>query len=178
MRRVVLLLPLLLGGCSCQPESARSPEAQQAPQAASAVDTEPASADETASAVVQPTAPVLSAVVEGATDEITTVHQYVMALLRPDRAASDAYWTGGSAGSRPDDQVLRAIPDLRSLRVKTSSPIARDSAQPSRLREVPVKVRAMTSDGILNYEGWYRLQPRADESGWEIVGASVQPVLR
>ncbi len=178
MRRVLVLLPLLLGGCSCQPESARVPEAQPAVPAASAADAEPSASDETASAELQSAPPVLSAVAAGATDESTTVHQYVTALLGPDRAVSDAYWTGGSAGTRPDDQVLRAIPDLRSLRVKTSSPIALDSAQPSRLREVPVKVRAMTANGTLNYEGWYRLQPRADESGWEIVGASVQPVLR
>jgi hypothetical protein len=45
------------------------------------------------------------------------------------------------------------------------------------LREVPVRIRAMTANGPLNYQGWYRLQPRADGSGWEIHGASVHPVL-
>lgn len=176
MRRVLVLLPLLLGGCSCQPESARAPDDRPPPQDVSAAVTP---AQDTTAAEVEHAAPaVLSAVAPGAADETTTIRNYFNVLLRPDRSASDAFWSGGSAGSRPDDQVLRGIPNLRTLRVDTQQPIARDTAQPSRLREVPVRVRAVTAEDTFFYAGWYRLQPRADESGWEIVGASVQPVLR
>ncbi|MGH8045540.1 MAG: hypothetical protein ACREOX_13090, partial [Stenotrophomonas sp.] len=90
---------------------------------------------------------------------------------------SDAYWSGGTTGTRPDDAVLRTIPQLRNLRVDTDPPIARDTAQPSRLREVPVRIRAITADGTFNYHGWYRLQPRPDGSGWELQSASLQPTL-
>jgi hypothetical protein len=102
----------------------------------------------------------------------------VYALLSGDRAASDAYWRGGRTSSRPDDQVLRSLPPLTSFKVVTDRPIARDTAQPSRLREVPVEVRARTTEGALHFNGWYRLEPRVDGSGWEITGASLQPVLR
>lgn len=176
MRRVLLLLPLLLGGCSCQPESARAPGDRSPPQDVSAADPQPQDAS---AAEVEHAAPaVVSAVAAGAADETTTIRNYINVLLRPDRSASDAFWTGGSAGSRPDDQVLRGIPNLRTLRVDTEQPISRDSAVPSRLREVPVRVRAVTAEDTFFYEGWYRVQPRVDGSGWEIVGASVQPVLR
>lgn len=176
MRRVLVLLPLLLGGCSCQPESARTPDDRPPPLDVSAAT--PPAQDTRAGEVEHATPPVLSAVAPDAADETTTVRNYVTVLLRPDRAASDAFWTGGSAGSRPDDQVLRDIPNLRTLRVDAEQPISRDSAAPSRLREVPVRVRAVTAQDTFYYEGWYRVQPRADGSGWEIVGASMQPVLR
>ncbi len=176
MRRVLLLLPLLLGGCSCQPESARTADDRPPPQDVSAAANP---VPDTRAGVAGHAAPaVLSAVAPGAVDETTTVRNYINVLLRPDRAASDAFWSGGSAGPRPDDQVLRGIPDLRTLRVDTEQPVARDSAVPSRLREVPFRVRAVTTADTFFYEGWYRVQPRADGSGWEIVGASVQPVLR
>lgn len=176
MRRIVFLLPLLIGGCSCQPDSAREPAAP-APQDMSAASSA-AATDAAAEGVSLATSAALSAVAPGALDEPTTVRNYVYALMGADRAASDAYWTGGRTGSRPDDQVLRVLPGLQTLRVDTELPIARDTAQPSRLREVPVRVRAVTADGTLHYHGWYRLQPRADGSGWEITSASLQPTLR
>ena len=103
--------------------------------------------------------------------------------VRGDLAAADASWRGGRTASHADDAVLRTLigqpgqSQILSLRMDTQTPIARDQAQPSRLREVPVRIRAMTANGPLNYQGWYRLQPCADGSGWEIHGASVHPVL-
>jgi hypothetical protein len=174
---MLLLLPLLFAGCSCQPEPvAQDAPAQASPTAAALPAAAPdAAAGESLGAVA---VPELSAVAPGATDEVATVHEYIYSLLGKDRSASDAYWTGGSAGTRPDDQLLRAIPELRNLRVKTSAPIARDDKEPSHLLEVPVNIRAMTGEGTLTFTGWYRLQPRPDASGWEIHSASLQPVMR
>jgi len=176
MRPILILLPLLLGGCSCQPESARTSDDRPPPLDVSAAASSPQGT--TAAEGVRVAPPALSAVAADAVGETTTVRDYINVLLHPDRAASDAFWSGGSAGSRPDDQVLRGIPNLRTLRVDAGLPIARDTAVPSRLREVPVRVRAVTADDTFYYDGWYRLQPRPDGSGWEIVGASIQPVLR
>ncbi len=177
MRRMLFLLPLLLGGCSCQPESARTadvPDNRPPPQDVSEAGV---AALREAEARNQPARPP-SAVAADAVDEPTLIRNYVNVLLRPDRSLSDAFWRGGSAGPQPDDQLLRAIPNLRAMRVDTAPPIARDTVQPSRLREVPVRVRAVTTDATFYYDGWYRLEPRADGSGWEITGASLQPVLR
>jgi len=177
MRRVVFLLPLLFAGCSCQPD----PVAHVAPPAAEpTADAAPTPVAEAPASDGLATVPLpeLSAVAPGATDEGSTVHEYVVSLLGSDRRASDAFWSGGTTGTRPDDAVLRAIPDLRNLRVKTIASIARDNKQPSQLLEVPVNIRAMTGEGTLVFEGWYRLQPRPDASGWEIQSASLHPVLK
>lgn len=176
MRRVVFLLPLLFAGCSCQPDPAADGDRSAAAPtdvSAAAPDASPSGQD----GIAAMAPPALSAVAADAPSETTTVRNYVIALLGSDRSASDAYWSGGTTGARPDDAVLRTIPQLRNLRVDADPPVARDTAQPSRLREVPVRIRAITAEGTFNYHGWYRLQPRPDASGWEIQSASLQPTL-
>lgn len=174
MRRVLFLLPLLFGGCSCQPQAGRETASNTASSAASG--TAAAEDESQPDALANIPIAALSAVSQQAPDEPTTIRNYVNALMRGDRTAADAYWSGG--GTRPDDQALRSLPVLRQLRVDADSPIARDHAEPSRLREVPVRIRMVTRDGsTLRYHGWYRLQPRPDGSAWEIQGASLQPTL-
>jgi len=180
MRRAVILLPLLLGGCSCE----RHPAADAPGAAATAATAGAEATGSTNAATVAPRAPApLSAVAAGAEDEGIVVRHYLNALARGDHAAADAFWSGGRTASHADDAVLRQLlsqPEpsrVLSLRMDTEVPIARDQAQPSRLREVPVRIRVMTADGPLRYQGGYRLQPRPDASGWEIHGASVQAVL-
>ncbi|HCV96695.1 hypothetical protein D3C87_388430 [compost metagenome] len=170
MRRALFLLPLLLGGCSCH----RDTEATGDSAASTAT---AAQAQAAADDALEPI-PIhaLSAVAAGADNEGTVVRHYLNAVMRGDRAAADAFWSGGRTGYA-DDAVLRELSGLRTLRVDTDSPIARDDEHPSRLREVPVQIRATTADGVQRYTGWYRLQPRPDGSGWELHGASLQPVL-
>lgn len=175
MRRALILLPfLLLGGCSCQrhADDAGSADAEATTRAAA-----PAAADQAGAAVAMAPA-ILSAVPPDAADESTVVRNYFNAVMRGDHAAAEALWSGGVAGR--DDAALHGLmqlPGVRGIRLESDVPIARDSAQPSRLREVPVTIRVTTADRIVRYNGWYRLQPRADGSGWEIHGASLQPVL-
>lgn len=182
MRRAVILLPLLLAGCSCERHPAADAPGAAATAASGTAGAE--AADSTDAATVAPLAPApLSAVAAGAEDEGIVVRHYLNALARGDHAAADAFWSGGRTASHADDAVLRQLlsqPEpsrVLSLRMDTEVPIARDQAQPSRLREVPVRIRVMTADGPLRYQGGYRLQPRPDASGWEIHGASLQPVL-
>jgi len=173
MRCAAFVLPLLLlGGCSCQRHADDDGVAASAPAAAVAA----APAGSAAQGLAGNNAPP-SAVASGAADEPTVVRQYFNTLMTGDRAAADAFWSGGRTSARPDDVALRELPGLLGLRVEADPPIARDDAQPSRLREVPVRIRARTAEGTLRYHGWYRLQPRADGSGWEIHGASLQPTL-
>jgi hypothetical protein len=177
MRRAVILLPLLLlGGCSCQrhADDAGSAQADAPPHAPAS-----AAADDAKAGALAAMAPgVLSAVPPDAADESTVVRNYFNAVMRRDHAAAAALWSGGAAGR--DDAALHdlmQLPGVRGIRMDSDVPIARDTAQPSRLREVPVTIRVTTAERIVRYTGWYRLQPRADDSGWEIHGASLQPVL-
>lgn len=169
MRRAMFLLPLLLGGCSCQRDAG---DASRAHAAVAAQPNDAASGDALGDIPI----PALSAVAAGADSEGRVVRHYLNAVMRGDRAAADAFWsTGRSLGA--DDAALRDLPGLRTLRVETDAPIARDEDQPSRLREVPVRIRAATVDGVQRYKGWYRLRPKPDGSGWEIHAASLQPML-
>jgi uncharacterized protein YceK len=177
MRRAVILLPLLLlGGCSCQrhADEAASAKAEPTARASASATTEDAQAGTLAT--IAPSA--LTAVPPDADDENTVVRNYFNAVMRRDHAAAEALWSGGAAGR--DDAALRSLmqlPGVRGIRMESDVAIARDAVQPSRLREVPVTIRVTTADRIVRYKGWYRLQPRADDSGWEIHGASLQPVL-
>ncbi|MCF7749683.1 hypothetical protein KQ945_02910 [Bacillus subtilis subsp. subtilis] len=183
MRRAVILLPLLLlGGCSCQ-RHADDDRPASAPARSDADAQAPERVEVPAATVAAVALPTLSAVAAGADDESTVVRHYLNALMRGDRAAADASWSGGQPASRADDALLRRLADqpgaagVRSLRIDSDLPIARDAAQPSRLREVPVRISVITADATLHFQGWYRLQPRADGSGWEIQGASLHPVM-
>lgn len=182
MRRAVILLPLLLlGGCSCQ----RHGDDSTLPPAPPAADAHTADTDHAPAATALAAAPLapLSAVAAGADDESTVVRNYFNTLMRGDRATADAFWSGGQPTSHADDAALRRLADhrgqadVRSVRMDSDPPIARDDAQPSRLREVPVRIRVVTGERTVRFKGGYRLQPRADGSGWEIHGASLQPVL-
>ncbi|PTT65345.1 hypothetical protein, partial [Stenotrophomonas sp. HMWF003] len=148
MRRAVILLPLLLGGCSCERHPAADAPGAAATAASGTAGAE--AADSTDAATVAPLAPApLSAVAAGAEDEGIVVRHYLNALARGDHAAADAFWSGGRTASHADDAVLRQLlsqPEpsrVLSLRMDTEVPIARDQAQPSRLREVPVLIRVM-----------------------------------
>ena len=52
-----------------------------------------------------------------------------------------------------------------------------DSKLPPQLLEVPVQVRAVTADGTFRFGGWYRVQPNADGSAWQIQSAQLRPSL-
>ena len=175
MRRVLILLPLLLGGCSCQRQN--DTEVSRGPATAAAQDAAPAAAQEDTAAADRVPLDALAALDPAADTESSTVRLYVTALLQGNREAVARYWHN-DPGPRPDDRVLRELPNVTTLRIETYAPIARDTAVPSRLREVPITIRANTSQGTLRFTGWYRLVPAADHSGWQIHSASIQPVLR
>ena len=106
------------------------------------------------------------------------LNAYVMALLNRDRKAADAAWTfPPSDARRADDAALRQLTDVRSLRLTSELPIARDGHQPPQLLEVPVRIRAVTPEGTFRFGGWYRVQPSADGSAWQIQSAQLRPSL-
>lgn len=180
MRRILLLIaPLVLLGCSrpaaqTNVETAPAPVAAAAAAAAAAdIHTGPDPAALQASDV-----PLLSAVADSAEPPSTMLNRYVAALLNRDRAASNAAWTIPPSDPRhADDAALRQLRDLRTLRLHSDTPIARDDRQPPRLLEVPVQIRAVTANGTFRFGGWYRVQPSSDGSAWQIQSAQLRPML-
>jgi len=119
----------------------------------------------------------LSAVTGNAPDPGSVVRSYASQLPRHDRALLDASWQMPPPAGRADDAALRELNDIITLRVNTGTAVARDQQHPSRLIEVPVRVRAVTGQGTLHYTGWYRLVPDPEGTAWLIQSAHVQPVL-
>ncbi len=178
MRRILFLIaPLVLLGCS-------RPAAQTTDDVAAASAPVASTAATGASTGPDPTAlqasgmPLLSAVADGAEPPSTMLNRYVAALLNRDRAASDAAWSIPPGDPRhADDAALRQLQDLRTLRLHSDTPIARDDRQPPQLLEVPVQIRAVTANGTFRFGGWYRVQPSSDGSAWQIQSAQLRPTL-
>ena len=74
-------------------------------------------------------------------------------------------------------ESLRQLQEVRTLHLRSSTPIARSPAQPAQLLEVPVRVRAVTANGTFHFSGWYRVQPSSDGRAWQIQSAHLQPTL-
>lgn len=181
MRRILLLIaPLALLGCS---RPAAAPDA--APAAIPASTDQPSSASPTAVPGGDPPAaqspsvdPLFAAVAPDAEPPSVMLNRYVRALLNRDRRASDAAWTFPPGDARhADDAALRQLQDVRTLHLRSSTPIARSPAQPAQLLEVPVQVRAVTANGTFHFSGWYRVQPSSNGRAWQIQSAHLQPTL-
>ncbi|MDT3501200.1 hypothetical protein [Stenotrophomonas maltophilia] len=178
MRRTLLLLmPLVALGCSRPPSAVDI----AAPAAATPDDArrQPAAADDEAASLRPPTVPpLLAAVAEDAEPPGDMLSRYMTDLLNRDHAASDAAWTFPPADlRRADDAALRQLDNVRALRLRSQTPVAVDGKHPPQLLEVPVQVRAVTADGTFRFGGWYRVQPNADGSAWQILSAQLRPSL-
>ncbi len=175
MRRTLFLIaPLVLLGCSrptAQPEVAPVP----APASADAQ----AVADTDAAPLQRATIdPLFAAVAADAEPPSVMLNRYVIALLNRNRSASDAAWAIPPVDPhRADDAAIRQLQDLRTLRLDSGTPLARDGRQPSRLLEVPVRLRATTAQGTFRFRGWYHVQPSPDGRAWQIQSAQLRPTL-
>lgn len=106
------------------------------------------------------------------------LNRYVIALLNRNRSASDAAWAIPPADPhRADDAAIRQLQGVRTLRLDSEPPVARDGQHPPKLLEVPVRIRAVTTQGTFRFGGWYRVQPSADGRGWQIQSAQLRPTL-
>ncbi|MBW8775251.1 MAG: hypothetical protein JF596_09435 [Stenotrophomonas sp.] len=176
MRRILFLIaPVVLLGCS-RPAAQATADIPAAPApVAAAADASPGP---DRAALQASEMPLLSAVADGAEPPSTMLNRYVAALLNRDRAASDAAWTIPAGDPRhADDAALRQLQDLRTLRLHSDTPIARDDRQPPQLLEVPVQIRAVTANGTFRFGGWYRVQPSSDGNAWQIQSAQLRPML-
>ncbi|AWH16814.1 hypothetical protein C1922_05530 [Stenotrophomonas sp. ZAC14D2_NAIMI4_7] len=171
-------LALALMGCSRAPADASASAATTAAAADATVATTPAADAPPGALAAQTVDPLFGAVAAGSEAPAHMLNRYILDLLNGNRSGSDAAWAFAPADPRhADDALLRQLPDLHSLRLDSEPPLPRDNERPSRLLEVPVRVRASTGQGTFRFHGWYRVQPRADGQGWQIQSAKLEPTL-
>lgn len=110
---------------------------------------------------------------------VATLQRYLAALGGDDRAAADAFWTGGQPPRNSREADLRTLQDLRGLRIENGRPEALDSEAVPRALEIPVELRVSVANGPLRrYRGWYRMRRAVADDRWEITSASMETVGR
>lgn len=174
----VVLLAVLMTGCSSKDEIATAADVDAAAQQADGASATPHSQTAADAADGAPDAPDAAAGDRARQAEAAlTVQRYIGEVLNANRGDSDQYWVGGSAPPQPDDALLRSITDVRNLRVDHDAPIALDKETPPRSLQIPVRIRITTGAELFRYAGYYRVRLNVDGDAWEITSASLQPVL-
>ena len=175
MRAMVLaVVALLMGGCSCS----RQPDPEPAPPATMPEQPVAVAADNTvdpAAALAETQTAEIQA--RAIAEAVSTLHAYLAVVAGKDWDKANAYWSGGKPPPREDDYAVRGIEDLRSMRINNEPPKPLDRESPSKYIEIPVSLRVRKDSGIYEINGWYRLQRRAADDGWEIASASLQPSM-
>jgi hypothetical protein len=109
-------------------------------------------------------------------DAVDAVHRHVSALAARDEEKVRSGWIN----ARPDAQGEVALADpghLRSLRIENGTPKALDKEDVPEVVEIPVRLRASSTDGSqVLYTGYYRLRHVGEN--WLLTSASVFPELK
>ncbi|HST44858.1 MAG TPA: hypothetical protein VLK29_06505 [Luteimonas sp.] len=124
-----------------------------------------------AQAVLAATVQRRNAALQSAVD---TLQRYLAALGATDKAAADAYWANGRVPARSGEADLRALQDLRAVRIENGTPVALDSEDVPTALEIPVQLRVSRKGAApTRYAGWYRLRRAITGERWEITSASI-----
>lgn len=170
---MALLALLGLGGCSCH----RQPDADTPdPSVTTGTRPSPSAGDATTPVDADATSRLRELRAQANAGAVSVVQRY-LTIWPGDPQEADRLWVGGQAPPVRDDANLRALQGLVSMRVRNDEPIAMDREDPPRAMEVPVHVSVQMPDGNRRFNGWYRVRPRVDGSGWELTSASLQPEL-
>lgn len=173
MRGIMLVLvALLIGGCSCsrEPDPETTPPAPAPAQAVLQTDTVDSASVSAATQAAEIQARAIA-------EAVSTLHSYLAVVAGKDWDKANAYWSGGKPPPREEDYAVRGIEDLRSMRINNEAPKPLDDESPSKYIEIPVSLRIRKDSGIYEINGWYRLQRKATDDGWEIASASLQPSM-
>lgn len=174
-----LLIPALLAltfvGCSCQRHAdeadgaaAPTPAATPAPQAASG----PSEADLRARAIEKKRNLAMS-------DAVDTLHRYLQRIGAGEPEEAAKFWGYQRAPRGNEESDLRALKNLRALKIENQAPEPLDKEPVPELVRIPVELRATLEDGEnRRYKGWYRLRRNQVEQRWELTGVLVATTLQ
>ena len=173
-----LLIPALLAltfvGCSCQRNAGDSGDAAAPPAQAQAVETAaaPSAAQLRAQALEQRRD-------QAYTDAVGTLHLSLQRVGAGDRDAADKFWGYQRMPRGSEESDLRALKNLRGLRIQNQAPEPLDQEPVPELLRIPVDLRATLENGEnRRYTGWYRLRRNQVEQRWELTGVLVAAKLQ
>ncbi len=111
---------------------------------------------------------------------VDSLHRYIAALSAGRYAEADAFWTNGRPEASSNEADLRALKDLRSMRIQNDAPKPLDSESIPAALEIPIELRIGTEGRSARfYRGWYRMRSsNPAQGGWKITSASVKAETR
>ena len=112
-------------------------------------------------------------------ESVSVVHQYLQRVSQREFEQADALWAYRRSPGPGEESGLRALGDVRVMRIDNDPPVALDDEPVPATVEVPVRLLATLPDNRqARFTGHYRVRRNPVEGRWELTGASLQPVLR
>ncbi|QWF18413.1 hypothetical protein [Lysobacter capsici] len=173
-----LLIPALLAlsfaGCSCQRQP--DPDASVAPPAAQTPDDAQTRAQAAAAQRAQAQSQQR---LDAMTEAVDELHQYLQQLGSGKREQADKHWAYQRLPRGNEEADLRALDNLRAIRIENDTPKQLDQEAQPEMLEIPVDLRVSLQDGEnRRYKGWYRMKRNPVDRRWELIGVSIAVVLR
>lgn len=169
------LLALAFAGCSCQRHAGEA-DARTADPADAAGATAPQA---TASAAELQAQALQQQRNRAYGDAVDTLHRYLQRVGAGDREAADTFWGYQRMPRGSEEADLRALKNLRGLRIENQVPEPLDKEPVPELLRIPVDLRATLENGEnRRYKGWYRLRRNQVEQRWELTGVLVAATLQ
>jgi len=110
---------------------------------------------------------------------VSVVHQYLQRVSQREFDQADALWAYRRSPAPGEESGLRALGDVRVMRIDNDPPVPLDEEPIPAAVEVPVRLLATFPDNRqARFSGYYRLRRNPVEGRWELIGASLHPVLR
>lgn len=175
-----LLIPALLAltfvGCSCQRHAGDADGEVAAPQTAApaspAGDAAPSQAELRAQATEKKRNQAMN-------EAVDTLHRYLQRIGAGDTEAAAKFWGYQRSPRGNEESDLRALKNLRGLRIENETPEPLDKEPVPELLRIPVELRATLENGEnRRYKGWYRLRRNQVEQRWELTGVLVAATLQ
>ena len=110
---------------------------------------------------------------------VSVVHQYLQRVSKREFEQADELWAYRRSPAAGEESGLRALGDVRVMRIDNDPPVPMDEEPIPAAVEVPVRLLATFPDNRqARFSGYYRVRRNPVEGRWELIGASLQPVLR
>lgn len=174
-----LLIPALLAltfvGCSCQRQGPDDkPADPPAPAATPAGDT-----SATSMAATLRAQEVERQRSESQLEAVNTLHEYLQQVGSGQREKAEKHWAYQRLPSGNEESDLRALKNLRGVRIENQAPKPLDSEPVPESLEIPVDLRVVLEDGeSRRYKGWYRIRRNSVDRHWELTAVSIAATLK
>ncbi|ALN90297.1 hypothetical protein [Lysobacter gummosus] len=171
-----ILIPALLAltfvGCSCQRQSQTDADAAPAPEQTATTASGPTAAQLRAQALERQRQ-------QAYVEAVDVLHTYLQQLGSGKREEAGKHWAYQRQPRGNEESDLRALKNLRAVRIENETPKPLDQEPVPELLEIPVDLRVTLENGEgRRYKGWYRMRRNTVDRHWELTAVSIAVELK